>query len=297
MMLLSILLVAVSMLIAVAFFTILERKFLSYSQIRKGPNKVSMLGVLQPIADAMKLLTKSQQNMESSNMDLSFYTPMLALLTSLIIFPIIPLSMYPLLDNNFNMILFLVVSSMMVYVLLSIGWSSNSKYSHMGAIRTVAQMISYEISFFLLTLNIMLMAHSFNTTLMKHHQSMLWFIMGMIPLFIVWIISCSAEVNRTPFDFAEGESELVSGFNVEYSGGHFALIFLAEYASIILMSLLTSILFCPLFIMPPIMALIFLWLRATLPRFRYDMLMNLNWKMFLPFTLLVITPMFTAAML
>lgn len=185
----------------------------------------------------------------------------------------------------------------MVYVLLSIGWSSNSKYRHIGAIRTVAQIISYEISFFLLALNIILIAHSFNTTLIKHHQSILWFIIGITPMFIVWIISCSAEVNRTPFDFAEGESELVSGFNVEYSGGHFALIFLAEYARIILISLLTSILFCPLFIMPPIIALIFLWLRATLPRFRYDILINLNWKIFLPFTLLVITPIFTAAIL
>nr|QBA92002.1 NADH dehydrogenase subunit 1 [Mesabolivar sp. ITV1036I2] len=279
------------MMVSVAFYTMLERKILSYIQIRKGPNKVSMMGLLQPLGDAMKLFTKSPTSSENMNYTLSFLTPVISLVLALMVFPIIPLDFTPSLDIQFNTILFLIISSMSVYVILSIGWSSNSKYSHVGSIRNVSQMISYEISFFMIIINIMVMTHSFNMFWMQIHQSFLWYILGMFPLFLMWFISCTAEVNRSPFDFAEGESELVSGFNVEYSGGLFALIFLAEYTNMIMLSIMTAILFfntTQLLIAHVLISLLFLWARGTLPRFRYDMLMKLNWKMFLPMTIFIL---------
>nr|YP_009554233.1 NADH dehydrogenase subunit 1 [Mesabolivar sp. ITV1036I1]YP_009554259.1 NADH dehydrogenase subunit 1 [Mesabolivar sp. ITV1036I3]QBA91989.1 NADH dehydrogenase subunit 1 [Mesabolivar sp. ITV1036I1]QBA92015.1 NADH dehydrogenase subunit 1 [Mesabolivar sp. ITV1036I3] len=285
------LMITLSVMIAVAFYTMLERKILSYIQIRKGPNKVSTLGLLQPIGDAMKLFTKAPSQSENMNYMMSFITPTASLILALMIFPIIPMNILSTADSQFNTIAFLVISSMSVYIILSVGWSSNSKYSNIGSIRNVSQMISYEISFFMIIINIMVISHSFNMLWMQKHQSLLWFIAGASPLFMMWFISCTAEVNRSPFDFAEGESELVSGFNVEYSGGLFALIFLAEYTNMILLSLITAILFFNLhqmMIIHSLISILFLWARGTLPRFRYDMLMKLNWKMFLPMTIFLL---------
>nr|WIM51601.1 NADH dehydrogenase subunit 1 [Corythalia opima] len=287
-------LIVISILISVAFYTILERKILGYIQIRKGPNKVGMMGILQPLSDALKLFNKNIIPSENMNFTLSFMTPALSLFISILLIPIILYNNHSLYDNKHNILLFFILSSMAVYFILLIGWSANSKYSHLGSIRSVAQMISYEVSFFLIILFISIISYSYSFQGIKSSQEMLYFFYGNMTLFMMWSITCLAETNRSPFDFAEGESELVSGFNVEYMGGWFALIFLAEYMSMILLSMMTIILFFHSLSSPlswPIlitMTIILLWVRGTYPRFRYDMLMKLNWKLFLPLCILLI---------
>nr|QNV12100.1 NADH dehydrogenase subunit 1 [Argiope bruennichi] len=280
----------ICILVAVAFYTILERKVLGYIQIRKGPNKVGFIGILQPFADAIKLFNKSLSSTDASNFSISFLTPSISLFLALILIPLIPFNNFQILDNKHNILTFFIISSLSVYSILMIGWSSNSKYSHIGAIRSVAQMISYEVSFFLIILFISILSNSFNFKQIMDSQNLLWFFFGNILLFYMWFTSCLAEVNRSPFDFAEGESELVSGFNVEYMGGWFALIFLAEYSNMIILSILSTILFFSsiksFFIILLILTILMLWVRGSYPRFRYDLLMTLNWKIFLPLILL-----------
>nr|QHO05164.1 NADH dehydrogenase subunit 1 [Cheiracanthium triviale] len=283
----------ISILVSVAFYTILERKILSYMQIRKGPNKVGLMGILQPFSDALKLFNKNLTYSEMMNSILNFinFHP---LFISILLIPIINFNMFSLYDNKHNILLFFIISSMAVYVMLMIGWSANSKYSNLGSIRSVAQMISYEVSLFMIILFISIMSFSYSFYEIMISQSMLLFISGNLILFMMWIMSCLAETNRAPFDFAEGESELVSGFNVEYMGGWFALIFLAEYMSMLILSMITSIMFFsfPMMVISPLImimiTIILLWVRATYPRFRYDMLMNMSWKMFLPVSLFII---------
>nr|UXF58267.1 NADH dehydrogenase subunit 1 [Philodromus sp.] len=280
--------ISLSILISVAFYTILERKFLGYIQIRKGPNKVGLLGILQPISDAVKLFNKNLINQETMNMMLSSITPAVALFLSILMVPIMLFNNYSLFDNKHNILFFFILSSMSVYVLMLIGWSANSKYSMLGSIRSVAQMISYEVSFFLIMLSIALISMSYSFHELMKSQMMLYFFWGNMIIFMLWMLSCLAETNRSPFDFAEGESELVSGFNVEYMGGWFALIFLAEYMMMIMMSLMSSIFFfkTPYSMMSfTIMILItmtMLWVRGTFPRYRYDILMKMSWKIMLP---------------
>nr|ACA62668.1 NADH dehydrogenase subunit 1 [Calisoga longitarsis] len=293
------LLIIVSSLISVAFYTVVERKVLGYIQIRKGPNKVGILGVFQPFSDAIKLFSKSIVVTEQMNIVFSSTSPALIFILSIIILPLIPYSKFGIFDSSFSILNFFIISSMSVYMLLLIGWSANSKFCYLGSIRGVAQMISYEVSFFLLFLTLAMMSHSYSFfNFNNFYKSPYLFSFSL--LFGIWVITCLAETNRSPFDFAEGESELVSGFNVEYMGGWFALIFLAEYLSMLILSMISVVVFfgtLTKFINLPmiiIMSLSFLWVRGTFPRFRYDLLMLLNWKVFLPLvipTLMISIPM------
>nr|AMW67942.1 NADH dehydrogenase subunit 1 [Eumantispa harmandi] len=287
----SSLLLIICLLVGVAFLTLLERKVLGYIQIRKGPNKVGFCGIPQPFCDAIKLFTKEQTYPIVSNY-LSYYiAPIISLFLSLLIWMI-----YPYMTNMFNfnlgLLFFLCCTSMGVYTVLVAGWSSNSNYALLGGLRAVAQTISYEVSMALLLLSFIILIGSFNLLDFYYYQLNIWFFMLTFPLMLVWLSSSLAETNRTPFDFAEGESELVSGFNVEYSSGGFALIFLAEYASILFMSMLFSVMFLGsdlfsmyFYIKLVFVSFIFIWVRGTLPRYRYDKLMYLAWKCYLPLSL------------
>nr|YP_073354.1 NADH dehydrogenase subunit 1 [Graptacme eborea]AAT98396.1 NADH dehydrogenase subunit 1 [Graptacme eborea] len=283
--LLNILVTFLMIMLSVAFFTLLERKGLGYMQNRKGPNKVSFMGWLQPISDAMKLLTKQMMIPSNANIISFLIGPCLLLTLSLMIWLLYPSSY---LFHNLKMsgLLFLCISSMSIYGLLLAGWGSNSKYSMLGAIRGSAQTISYEVCMALIFIFFLFMPCSINTKdLNSYWNSSLFF--GMM---IMWFISCLAETNRAPFDFAEGESELVSGFNVEYGSVGFTMIFLAEYMTILFMSVLTSMLIgiimnLYLFIFAVFISFVFIWVRASFPRTRYDFLMNLMWKNFLPLVL------------
>nr|YP_010406828.1 NADH dehydrogenase subunit 1 [Pardosa pusiola]URC16629.1 NADH dehydrogenase subunit 1 [Pardosa pusiola] len=294
MMFLNFILISLSILISVAFYTLLERKILSYIQIRKGPNKVGLMGILQPFSDAIKLFNKNLLSLESMNFTLSFMTPFMSLFISLCMIPLMLFNFSTLIDIKHNLLLFFILSSMGVYFILLIGWSTNSKYCYLGSIRSVAQMISYEVPFFMIILFLVLMSQSYSFTQMEESQYMLYFFFGNIMLFIMWLSSCLAETNRSPFDFAEGESELVSGFNVEYMGGWFALIFLSEYLSMLILSMISTMMFfSPIksIISMLIMIMItisLIWVRGTYPRFRYDMLMLMSWKMFLPLSMFII---------
>lgn len=285
------LLLIILILVGVAFLTLIERKILGYAQIRKGPNKVGLIGIPQPFCDAIKLFTKEQTYPLFSNY-LSYYiSPIFSLFISLLIWTCIPyfIKIY---SFNLGLLFFLCCTSLGVYSVIIAGWSSNSNYSLLGGLRAVAQTISYEVRLSLILLRLIFLVERFNLLRFFFYQKYLWIIVINFPLGLVWIASSLAETNRTPFDFAEGESELVSGFNVEYRRGGFALIFLAEYARI----LFIRILFCILFLGADIfrilfyfkltfISFLFVWVRATLPRFRYDKLMYLAWKSFLPFSL------------
>nr|QGZ10008.1 NADH dehydrogenase subunit 1 [Eisenia nordenskioldi nordenskioldi] len=287
----SILMSAVLALLAMAFYTLMERKFLGYFHLRKGPNKVGLMGLPQPFADAIKLFVKEQANPTPSNQVPFLIAPTMGLVLSLMLWIIYPHS-HQSFFLQFSVLYFLCVSSMNVYTTFLAGWSSNSKYALLGALRGVAQTISYEVSMSLVLLSALILLTTLDFTKMTMTS---WISLMFIPLFLVWMITNLAETNRTPFDFAEGESELVSGFNVEYSSGLFALIFMAEYANILVMSLFTSLIFfsCPLPLLSDSMliaetsalATLFVWIRATFPRMRYDHLMNLTWKSFLPLSL------------
>nr|YP_007317447.1 NADH dehydrogenase subunit 1 [Halicryptus spinulosus]CBK55560.1 NADH dehydrogenase subunit I [Halicryptus spinulosus] len=294
-MLLSYLLLMVCILVAVAFFTLLERKVLGYAQLRKGPNKVSFLGVPQPLADAVKLFVKELAFPLTANLYPYFLAPVLSLFLSLALWVTFPFESF-VLSFFMGMILFLCCTSMSVYGTLIAGWASNSKYALLGALRSVAQTVSYEVSLALVLLGVVLFVGHYNMSVYGDYQYLVWHFLLLGPLGLVWFVSCLAETNRAPFDFAEGESELVSGFNVEYSGGGFALIFMAEYGSIIFMSFLVSLLFfggMDLFLGAGLsfslkiglVCFVFLWVRGCYPRMRYDQLMYLAWKGFLPLAL------------
>ena len=268
-------------LVAVAFLTLLERKVLGYIQIRKGPNKVGYMGLLQPFSDAVKLFTKEQTFPTISNFIPYYLSPVFSLFISLICWASLPCCI-GLFDFELGILFFLCCTRAGVYSVIRAGWSSNSKYSLLGCLRAVAQTISYEVSLALILLRLLFIVGGFNFELFSLYQNYCWFLVLCFPLAILWFASCLAESNRTPFDFAEGESELVSGFNTEYRRGGFALIFISEYASIIFLRALFSIIFLGrglssiLFYFKVVfICFCFIWVRGTLPRFRYDKLMYL----------------------
>nr|YP_010022601.1 NADH dehydrogenase subunit 1 [Sarcophaga josephi]QOP39449.1 NADH dehydrogenase subunit 1 [Sarcophaga josephi] len=285
------LLLIIFVLVSVAFLTLLERSVLGYIQIRKGPNSVGFVGIPQPFCDAIKLFTKEQTYPLLSNYMSYYFSPIFSLFLSLLIWMCMPLFI-KLFSFNLGLLFFLCCTSLGVYTVMVAGWSSNSNYALLGGLRAVAQTISYEVSLALVLLSFIFLIGGYNMLMFYKYQMFIWFLFIMFPMALVWFSISLAETNRTPFDFAEGESELVSGFNVEYSSGGFALIFLAEYASILFMSML----FCVMFLGSDLFSLLFyikltfvsfmfIWVRGTLPRFRYDKLMYLAWKSFLPFSL------------
>nr|ATU84775.1 NADH dehydrogenase subunit 1 [Ictalurus punctatus] len=291
----------VPVLLAVAFLTLIERKVLGYMQLRKGPNVVGPYGLLQPIADGVKLFIKEPIRPSTSSPFLFLAAPMLALTLALMLWAPMPLP-HPVTDLNLGMLFILALSSLAVYSILGSGWASNSKYALIGALRAVAQTISYEVSLGLILLSIIIFTGGFTLQMFNMTQEAIWLLIPAWPLAAMWYISTLAETNRAPFDLTEGESELVSGFNVEYAGGPFALFFLAEYANILLMNTLSAILFLGAMHFPhapelasmnimmkaALLSMLFLWVRASYPRFRYDQLMHLVWKNFLPMTLALI---------
>nr|AML26264.1 NADH dehydrogenase subunit 1 [Leiodidae sp. BMNH 1274324] len=287
----SSLILLIGVLVGVAFLTLLERKVLGYIQIRKGPNKVGILGVFQPFSDAIKLFSKEISLPFLSNLNIYYFSPIMNLMLGLVIWLCLPF-FSGFLNFNYSFLYFLCCSSLSVYMIMLSGWSSNSNYAMLGGMRAVAQTISYEVSFSLLMLSFLILIESLNIIDLMKFQKFIWFMFLFFPLCLVWISSSLAETNRTPYDLAEGESELVSGFNVEYSSGGFALIFLAEYSNILFMSFLGSMLFLGgnlysiLFYLKVLfLSFLWIWVRGTLPRFRYDKLMYLAWKSYLPFSL------------
>nr|WHM51614.1 NADH dehydrogenase subunit 1 [Termitinae sp.] len=285
------LLLMVLVMVGVAFLTLLERKVLGYVHIRKGPNKVGFVGILQPFSDAIKLFTSEQYFPLVSNYLIYYFSPIFGFFLSLLVWLLIPyLSGF--ISFELGLLFFLACTSLGVYTVMIAGWSSNSGYSLLGGLRALAQTISYEVSLAFILLSFVVLIFSYNLAYFYFFQVYLWLVFISLPLAFIWFISCLAETNRTPFDFAEGESELVSGFNVEYGGGGFALIFLAEYASILFMSLLFCIIFLGsdlysffFYVKLTFVSFLFIWVRGTLPRFRYDKLMYLAWSSFLPLSL------------
>nr|YP_010410194.1 NADH dehydrogenase subunit 1 [Plecturocebus miltoni]URH16223.1 NADH dehydrogenase subunit 1 [Plecturocebus miltoni] len=309
----NLLLLIIPALIAMAFLTLTERKILGYMQFRKGPNIVGPYGVLQPIADAMKLFTKEPLLPTASTTVLYVIAPTLALSIALLLWTPLPMPL-PLINFNLGLLFMLAISSLAVYSILWSGWASNSKYALMGALRAVAQTISYEVTLAIILLSVLLMSGSFNLHSLITTQEHLWLLLPSWPLAMMWFISTLAETNRAPFDLTEGESELVSGFNIEYAAGSFALFFMAEYMNIIMMNALTTTIFLatPHTPLAPelytanfmtktlLLTTLFLWIRTAYPRFRYDQLMHLLWKKFLPLTLAlcmwyISMPIFTSA--
>nr|ATZ81944.1 NADH dehydrogenase subunit 1 [Osphranter bernardus] len=294
----NLLMYIIPILLAVAFLTLVERKVLGYMQFRKGPNIVGPYGLLQPIADAVKLFTKEPLQPLTSSTPMFIIAPILALTLALTIWTPLPMP-HALIDLNLGLLFILSLSGLSVYSILWSGWASNSKYALIGALRAVAQTISYEVTLAIILLSIMLINGSFTLKNLLITQENMWLIVSTWPLAMMWYISTLAETNRAPFDLTEGESELVSGFNVEYAAGPFAMFFLAEYANIMAMNAMTAILFLgsslnhnfshlstlSFMLKTLFLTFMFLWIRASYPRFRYDQLMHLLWKNFLPLTL------------
>nr|YP_010526998.1 NADH dehydrogenase subunit 1 [Marumba sperchius]UXR12335.1 NADH dehydrogenase subunit 1 [Marumba sperchius] len=285
------LILILGVLIGVAFLVLLERKVLGYIQIRKGPNKVGLMGIMQPFSDAIKLFTKETIYPNYSNYFIYYFSPVVSFILSLFIWMLIPYY-FNMISFNLGILFFLCCTSMGVYTVMIAGWSSNSNYALLGGLRAVAQTISYEVSMALILMSSIIMVMDFNLMLFGVYQKFMWMMFVMFPLTLMWMSSMLAETNRTPFDFAEGESELVSGFNIEYSSGGFALIFLAEYSSILFMSLLFVIIYMGgyelslfFYLKLSLISFLFIWIRGTLPRYRYDKLMYLAWKIYLPVSL------------
>nr|YP_010264257.1 NADH dehydrogenase subunit 1 [Carebara diversa]UIO59243.1 NADH dehydrogenase subunit 1 [Carebara diversa] len=288
--LVSLVLILLIVLIGVAFLTLLERKILGYIQMRKGPNKVGFMGILQPFSDAIKLFSKELFIVYKSNYYLYYICPMVMfflMMGNWFIMPVITNIYY----MNYSLLIIIIIMSLMGYLLLLMGWSSNSLYSLIGAMRVIAQTLSYEVSFIMIILILMILSESYSFFDFMKWQVYMWYMFSLVPLVIVFFISVLAELNRTPMDFIEGESELVSGFNVEYFSGGFALIFMAEYGMIIFFSYLLLFMFTGLmvgvmmFIMLNVTISVIIFFRGLLPRMRYDELMYLCWKIMLPFIL------------
>ena len=299
--LIKFIMIAVPVLISVAYLTLAERKIIGYSQTRKGPNVVGIYGLLQPLADGVKLFSKEMVIPNHVSVFLYFFSPILALTLGLVVWGLLPLNLYSVMsDINLGILIIFAFSSIGVYAILMSGWSSNSKYAFMGSLRAAAQMISYEVSIGLIIISVILCGGTMNLLNIMHAQEQLvWFFFPLLPAAFMFFISCLAETNRAPFDLTEGESELVSGYNVEYSSMTFALFFLAEYSHIIFMSFLFVVLFLggwSFFITTPILFFIkgtslvflFVWVRTSFPRLRYDQLMSLLWKTYLPLSIGVI---------
>jgi len=302
---LKIMLIVLPLLIFVAYLTYFERKVIGSMQLRKGPNVVGPFGLLQPIADGLKLLSKETIIPDDSNKFLFILSPIITFVLALIAWAVIPIDYKVVLsDINVGIMYIFAISSLGVYGIIIAGWSSNSRYAFLGSLRSAAQMISYEVSIGLIIISILLSAGSLNLTEIVLSQSNMWYLIPHFPMFVIFFISTLAETNRAPFDLPEAEAELVAGYNVEYSSMSFGLFFLGEYGNMILMSSMTTILFLGGWL-PPVendflsvipgfvwflikvsfLLFIFLWVRATLPRYRYDQLMTLGWKLFLPLSL------------
>ena len=302
---LKIFLIILPLLISIAYLTFFERKVIGSMQLRKGPNVVGPFGLLQPIADGLKLLSKETIFPDDSNKFLFILSPIITFVLALIAWAVIPIDYKVVLaDINVGIMYIFAVSSLGVYGIIVAGWSSNSRYAFLGSLRSAAQMISYEVSIGLIIISILLTAGSLNLSSIVLSQEKVWYIIPHFPMFVIFFISTLAETNRAPFDLPEAESELVAGYNVEYSSMSFGLFFLGEYGNMILMSSMSTILFLGGWL-PPVqneflnlipgfiwflakvafLLFIFLWVRATLPRYRYDQLMSLGWKLFLPLSL------------
>nr|AZZ89114.1 NADH dehydrogenase subunit 1 [Magadhaideus sp. n. SX-2018] len=287
----SVLFLFVFILLGVAFFTLFERKVLGYIHFRKGPNKVGVLGLFQPFSDALKLFCKEFYFLSFGNYMIYYFVPMLGLVISLSFWLLYPF-FYNMISFVFGLMFFLCCSGLGVYVIMVAGWSSNSVYSMLGCLRSVAQSISYEVCFFLIVICFIVCVESFNLVDYYFFQNYIWFFFFSFPLFMVFFSCILAECNRTPYDFAEGESELVSGFNLEYSSFSFSLFFLSEYSSMMFMSFLVCLIFFGgdyysffFFLKVLLMIFLFIWVRGSLPRYRYDKLMYLSWKCYLPLVL------------
>ena len=304
----EILAIVIPLLIAVAYLTLFERKVLAAMQIRLGPNVVGPFGLLQPFADGLKLLLKETILPAGANKAVFLAAPMLTFVLSLIAWAVIPFNDGVVLSNiNVGILYLFAISSLGVYGIIMAGWASNSRYAFLGALRSAAQMVSYEVSMGFVIITVLLCVGSLNLSAIVRAQETIWFCIPLFPMFIIFFISALAETNRLPFDLPEAEAELVAGYQVEYSAMAFALFYLGEYANMILMSASTSVLFLGGWLPPPLLHFIpftwipgpiwliikiilllfvFVWVRATVPRYRYDQLMRLGWKVFLPITLL-----------
>ena len=302
----KILLIVIPLLVFIAYLTYFERKVIGAIQLRKGPNVVGPFGLLQPIADGVKLLTKETIFPDNSNKLIFILSPIITFTLALIGWAVIPIDYKIVLaDINVGVMYIFAVSSLGVYGIIMAGWASNSRYAFLGALRSAAQMISYEVSIGLIIISVLITSGSLNLSEIVMKQQNMWYVIPHFPMFIIFFISTLAETNRAPFDLPEAEAELVAGYNVEYSSMSFGLFFLGEYGNMILMSSMSTILFLGGWL-PPVdidffqnipgfiwflikvtfLLFLFLWVRATLPRYRYDQLMRLGWKVFLPLSLI-----------
>jgi NADH-quinone oxidoreductase subunit H len=309
----KILAVVVPLILAVAYYTYMERKVIGYMQIRRGPNRIGPLGLFQPFADVFKLLLKEIVLPENANKFLFLLAPILSLAPAFAAWAVVPFDDWAVIaDIDAGLIYILAMSSLGVYGLIIAGWASNSKYAFLGALRSSAQMVSYEVAMGFALIGVLILAGTLNLkeiVLAQQGGVFDWFWLPLLPLFVIYVISGVAETNRAPFDVAEGESEIVAGFHVEYGGAGFAMFFLAEYANMILISALTAVMFAGGWLSPfegiPVIGdtflgggsifwflaktvffmYLFLWWRATFPRYRYDQIMRLGWKVFVPITI------------